>query len=74
LALSTMPGCSMIDDATEMGGGRYGDLRVRHVVRAAALAATQRPKKAPLDKEWSGRAGSQARSASTWDIPVRCKP
>jgi hypothetical protein len=47
-----LPGCSVIDEATAMAGGHYKDLRVRHVVRATALAATGGPKKDALGEDW----------------------
>jgi hypothetical protein len=44
----------VFDEAVTVAGAREADLRVRHVVRAVTLAATDRPKKLLLDEELQG--------------------
>jgi hypothetical protein len=41
-----------LDDAVRAARGELSDIRVKHVVRSLALAATDRPKKILLDEDW----------------------
>jgi hypothetical protein len=47
-----LPGHEVLDAAIKMAGGSFAEVRVEHVVKATALAASHRPNKTLFDEDW----------------------